>query len=79
MDLESGTLDSLKSVVLKNAKEGIQNGGLTLKGTRNGPVKIRTHNLYTISYRLPNSKRPLHPERAPRDELDDFEEIWLRG
>ena len=32
MDLESGTLDSLKAVVLKNAKDGIQNGGLTLKG-----------------------------------------------
>ena len=32
MDLETGTLDSLKAVVMKNCPEGIQNGGLTLKG-----------------------------------------------
>ena len=32
MDLEPGTLDSLKAVVVKNSPEGIQNGGLTSKG-----------------------------------------------
>ena len=32
MDLEVGTLDSLKAVVIKNCPEGIQNGGLSLKG-----------------------------------------------
>ena len=38
MDLESGTLDSLKAVVVKNAADGIQEGGLSLKGflTLNG-------------------------------------------
>jgi len=29
MDLESGTLDSLKAVVVKNAADGIQEGGLS--------------------------------------------------
>jgi len=32
MDLEMGTLDSLKTVVMKNCAEGILNNGLTLKG-----------------------------------------------
>lgn len=32
MDLETGTLDSLKAVVMKNCPEGIQNEGLSLKG-----------------------------------------------
>ena len=32
MDLETGTLDSLKTVVMKNCPEGIQNEGLTFKG-----------------------------------------------
>ena len=32
MDLEPGTLDSLKAVVGKNCPEGIQNEGLTSKG-----------------------------------------------
>jgi len=32
MDLETGTLDSLKAVVMKNSPDGIQNNGLTLKG-----------------------------------------------
>ena len=38
MDLESGTLDSLKAVVVKNAADGIQEGGLSLRGflTLNG-------------------------------------------
>ena len=32
MDLEPGTLDSLKAVVIKNSPEGIQNDGLSSKG-----------------------------------------------
>jgi len=32
MDLEPGTLDSLKAVVIKNCPEGIQNDGLSCKG-----------------------------------------------
>ena len=32
MDLEPGTLDSLKAVVIKNSPEGIQKDGLTSKG-----------------------------------------------
>eukprot|EP00095_Tigriopus_kingsejongensis_P010112 maker-scaffold152_size304267-snap-gene-2.26 protein:Tk10112 transcript:maker-scaffold152_size304267-snap-gene-2.26-mRNA-1 annotation:"mitochondrial rho gtpase isoform x3" len=32
MDLESGTLDSLKAVVMKSCSEGITSGGLTVKG-----------------------------------------------
>ena len=32
MDLETGTLESLKTVVKKNSEDGIQGGGLTLKG-----------------------------------------------
>ena len=32
MDLESGTLESLKSVVEKNCSEGLNSDGLTVKG-----------------------------------------------
>ena len=32
MDLEPGTLDSLKAVVMKNSPEGINKEGLTSKG-----------------------------------------------
>jgi hypothetical protein len=35
MDLESGTLESLKAVVEKNCGDGISNEGLTVKGLHN--------------------------------------------
>ena len=34
MDLETGTLDSLKAVVTKHCKEGIDANGLNIKGTK---------------------------------------------